>query len=165
MLLLMLSLRMLLSVSVIAVVFLSSNFVLTYTIIILHQCFCQCQFKISVSASSTALLVQVQSTPCVCFQVWFQNKRSKERRMKQLSNGMGMRFFGGKTTLFNSIYEFINQVHSEILVMEGAPGSRVTLLTSFLREPWASSDLIQVPIIFTIMTHDHDHHHHHDLFF
>jgi len=28
-------------------------------------------------------------------QVWFQNKRSKERRMKQLSNGMGMRFFGG----------------------------------------------------------------------
>jgi len=28
-------------------------------------------------------------------QVWFQNKRSKERRMKQLSHGMFPRFFGG----------------------------------------------------------------------
>ena len=32
------------------------------------------------------------------FQVWFQNKRSKERRMKQMTNGMvtGRGFFPGK---------------------------------------------------------------------
>ena len=34
----------------------------------------------------------------ITFQVWFQNKRSKERRMKQMTNGMvtGRGFFPGK---------------------------------------------------------------------
>ena len=40
-------------------------------------------------------------------QVWFQNKRSKERRMKQLSNGMGMRFFGGGALGNQLVHHFI----------------------------------------------------------
>ena len=44
-------------------------------------------------------------------------------------------------------HQRINQVHLEILVTEGAQGSLVTLLTSFLREQWASLDLTQVGII------------------
>ena len=86
-------------------------------------------------------------------QVWFQNKRSKERRMKQLSNGMGMRFFGGK--IFNSfsppiINTSCNQVRLEILVTEGAMASLGTPQTSFLREQWVSLDLIQVTVVNTV---------------
>ena len=39
------------------------------------------------------------------------------------------------------------QVLLEILVTEEAPGSLVTLQTSFLREQWVSLDLIQVTVV------------------
>ena len=69
--------------------------------------------------------------------------------MKQLSNGMGMRFFGGK--IFNSFSPPIingscNQVRLEILVTVGAMASLGTPQTSFLREQWVSLDLIQVTV-------------------
>ena len=72
--------------------------------------------------------------------------------MKQLSNGMGMRFFGGK--ILNSFSPLIingscNQVHLEILVTEVALASLGTLQTSFPREQWASLDLTQVTVFIT----------------
>ena len=43
----------------------------------------------------TITLLKLVNKDLILFQVWFQNKRSKERRMKQLSHGMFPRFFGG----------------------------------------------------------------------
>ena len=76
--------------------------------------------------------------------------------MKQLSNGMGMRFFGGgalgNQLVHHFIVFFICQGRLATLVTEGDLASRDTLQTSFLLEPWAFLVLTQVVrVILVIM--------------